>query len=123
MSEQTKTLEEWYMGYTSSEEPKISYPSTADLSQTISGTAQDEIQKEMKAALEQDKKIDVNDAVVLKDKQNIIKALRNIRALENILILLDDLTNPYEDAPLQRQNLIDKAKKITDNIVEIVSSL
>lgn len=88
------------------------------------GAPQDIIQKEMLKALNHtEQKLNANDNVIAMDKNKIYKSLGLMQALERILIVLDSKINPYEDDPLAQQDLIDKAKRISNQINELISEL
>jgi len=130
--ENKELLTEWYSDFLSkiSKEDLIDALKSKEVEQSdltnggAPGAPQDVIQKEMLKGLSQDdQKINANDHVIAMDKNKIYKAMGLMKALERILVLLDDNINPYTDNPLEQQNLSEKAKKISNSINEIVSSL
>lgn len=131
IEEEVQSLLEWYAGYmnkSSTPEPQTGAEEIVQADLTNGGTPeqspQDVIQKELLKALKMDnQKIGADDNVIAMDKAKIYKSLGLMKALERILILLDDSINPYDDNPLEQQNLVDKAKKISNSISEVISSL
>lgn len=99
--------------------------SQADLTQGGAPNApQDVIQKEMLKGLKQDdEKISADGNVIAMDKYKIYKAMGLMKALERILTMLDDNINPYIDNPLEKKDLAEKAKKISNSINEVIAEL